>query len=90
MSTHAPGEVVLQWVAHVFNQGVTVVEWMAFWSAVTLPLTYMPMLLAIKYTYLSSNVIIGIVAVNAVALLLGHQHRPYRYRADRARRRDDR
>jgi hypothetical protein len=51
------------------------VEALAFWLAVVLPLAYLPLLLA---GGLSTSTLLGCLAVNALAHLLGHRHNRHR------------
>jgi hypothetical protein len=46
---------------------------LSFWTAVLLPLAYLP-LLADGLAGGEASVLFALVAVNAVALLLGHEH----------------
>jgi hypothetical protein len=48
---------------------------LAFWAAVVLPLAYLPLLSSPIDTQ-QSLVLIGLVAVNVVCLLVGHDYSP--------------
>lgn len=53
-----------------------VVEAVAFWIAALLPLAYLPLVLAIEYGPAPLRALFALVAINAVALLVGHRHEP--------------
>lgn len=53
------------------NPLTTPLEIAGFWSAILLPLCYVPMLLA----DVAPTVLFAVLAVNVVALLFGHTHR---------------
>jgi len=54
---------------------VALLSVVGFWTAIVLPFTYVPVL----YVDLAPGgvpVVLGLVAVNVVALVVGHDHRP--------------
>lgn len=47
----------------------------AFWVAALLPIVYLPVLLAGIDSPTRLSVLVGLLALNAVALVVGHDHR---------------
>lgn len=58
-----------------FGSLVSGLQRLAFWAAVVLPLTYLP-LLSSPVDGESSLVLVALVAVNVVCLLVGHDYSP--------------
>ena len=46
----------------------------AFWTAVLLPVVYLPLLVASSFTALNPLYPFSLVGIHVVALLVGHQH----------------
>ena len=55
---------------------VDVVEGVAFWTSVALPLAYPPLLAATALSDVGPAVVAAVVVANAVALVVGHDYRP--------------
>lgn len=58
--------------SHAVAQVVVVVETIAFWGAVVVPLGYLPTLVLGG----GPGAILGLAALNLACLLVGHRHRP--------------
>jgi hypothetical protein len=46
----------------------------AFWTAVMLPIVYLPLLVASSFTTLNPLYAFSLVGIHVVALLVGHRH----------------
>jgi hypothetical protein len=55
-------------------RALTAVRVMAFWTAILLPLAYLPLFLAGVAGAVDSVVVAAVVALHAVAVLVGHVH----------------
>lgn len=51
------------------------IEAIAFWSAVALPFLYLPLLVMGLETTAELMVFFGLVALNALAFVIGHRHK---------------
>lgn len=58
-----------------FDSLVGALKRLAFWAAVVLPLAYLPLLSSPVDTE-QTLVLLGLVAVNVVCLLIGHDYSP--------------
>jgi len=52
---------------------VAPLQFLAFWTAVTLPFLYLPLLVG-GLNGQQATVFVGLLSLNVVALLLGHEH----------------
>lgn len=57
-----------------FNRAVTVVEGVAFWVAVALPVLYGLGLLLVDIDQVPAWLLVGLVGLNVVALVVGNRH----------------
>lgn len=55
---------------------VSVVESIAFWIAVIIPFTYLPVLAMDSLVPMKSVVFISLIGTNIIALLVGHNYNP--------------
>lgn len=61
-------------VSSIRQTVATPIQAVAFWVAVVLPFLYVPLLAAGLDTAGTMNAFFGLLAANAVALLVGHPH----------------
>ena len=54
---------------------LTIVEGVAFWAAAVFPLVYVVAVLLYDAGIISEAELVGLVALNAVSIVVGHQHR---------------
>ncbi|WP_178915038.1 hypothetical protein [Natronomonas gomsonensis] len=54
---------------------LTIVEGMAFWAAAVFPLVYVVAVLLYDAGVVSETELVALVALNAVSIVVGHQHR---------------
>lgn len=78
MPRQATIESFVQIAGGVVDHGVAIAERVAFWLAVSIPALYLPLLVAVEFDALAPEALVGVVGVNAVALLLGHSYHPRR------------
>lgn len=76
MSVQTPPALIPRILRWALNHGFAIVAWAAFWMAVVLPVAYLPLFVALKYAYLTPEMMLGIISLNVLALLLGHYHEP--------------
>ena len=50
------------------------IEAMAFWTAIVLPFLYVPLLIAGIDTFERLVVLLGLIALNVLAFIVGHQY----------------
>lgn len=55
---------------------ISVVESIAFWIAVIIPFTYLPVLAVGSFIPMKSVVFISLIGTNIIALLVGHNYNP--------------
>lgn len=71
---HTPLDSATEWGSTALRTAMAPVRFLAFWTAVALPFLYVPLL----FDGLTSSrflVFVVLVAINVVALVVGHNHR---------------
>jgi hypothetical protein len=55
---------------------VAALEWVAFWIAALCPVAAVPLYVALQSATVDPAVVVGVVLVNALSLVVGHDHDP--------------
>lgn len=65
---------LFQPLARALARLVAVLEGVAFWAAATFPFVHLAAVAMYAQDALSGTVLVGLAAMNAVAIVLGHRH----------------